>query len=680
MNEKQQKQAEQLLGNAREVVFPTYKPRNVAYGLKSCLYNIGAGACAGASALVTAPVVGYNASGGTAKGALQGMGVGLAAAVVLPIAGVGNGLRQFARGVANTGDSASANLKGDKVWDAEKECYIDFVPYSLATEAAEVLGSGATTGGGASDDVPRLASTRKVADMGHYDLLAIPTDASAGEIKKAYYKQARKCHPDRNPDDPEAHQKFQALGEAYRVLSSDQLRAYYDKHGRDDEDAAKGGMDAEMQMEMAKMFFAVMFGGDKFEPYIGQLGVSNVVDQLVSDATGASATPEGESGLDLDEIKATQHKREVQCAVDLADRLRPLAEGDITERVNKETAFREFVDKEVAEMSRSTYGQPLMHAVGSAYTLQAQIFLGNETSLLGIDGGIASMKQSMRQKGHYFDVASKGYKSISAVKSMSELAEEAKMEAVKDLEPPTEDELKAKYESYVAMTIKELRGMCNEAELDTTGCLEKADIAKVLMKHDEKLFHDRLTAATDGMDAGEGVEMSPEAQKKMQDAMEQSLPTFLETMVAASLLDVEVTLKAAGKKVLDDTSVEKEVRISRARGMLMLGEAMSKAMGATPAARGEIEAKNLFEGTMMKTMAKAQGQEVHDDDNVYDIHNQAEAEAAEAEVEAEAQAEAAVGSGATAEAKADTTGDGAKDTATSPAEKSEAEPTPGAKE
>ena len=60
------------------------------------------------------------------------------------------------------------------------------------------------------------------------------------------------------------------------------------------------------------MFFAVMFGGDKFEPYIGQLGVSNVVDQLVSDATGASATPEGESGLDLDEIKATQHKREVQ--------------------------------------------------------------------------------------------------------------------------------------------------------------------------------------------------------------------------------------------------------------------------------------------------------------------------------------------------------------------------------
>ena len=106
----------------------------------------------------------------------------------------------------------------------------------------------------------------------------------------------------------------------------------------------------------------------------------------------------------------------MQCAVDLAERLRPLAEGDITDRVNNETAFREFVDKEVAEMSRSTYGEPLMHAVGSAYQLQAQIFLGNETSLLGIDGTIASMRQSTRQKGQYYDVASKGFKSFSAVK------------------------------------------------------------------------------------------------------------------------------------------------------------------------------------------------------------------------------------------------------------------------
>merc|ERR1719231_1061597 len=96
--------------------------------------------------------------------------------------------------------------------------------------------------------------------------------------------------------------------------------------------------------------------------------------------------------------------------------------------------------------------------------------------------------------------------------------------------------------------------------------------------------------------------------------MEASLPTFLSTMVSASLLDVEVTLKAACHKVLADTSGDKEERQRRAQGMLMMGQAFSNAKGATPSARGEVEAKSVFEGTMMKTMAKAQGQEVHDDD------------------------------------------------------------------
>ena len=72
-----------------------------------------------------------------------------------------------------------------------------------------------------------------------------------GVIKKAYYKEARVCHPDRNPNDPAASAKFQKLGEAYRVLSSDQLRAYYDKYGADEK--SKGGPDAETQMDMAKV-------------------------------------------------------------------------------------------------------------------------------------------------------------------------------------------------------------------------------------------------------------------------------------------------------------------------------------------------------------------------------------------------------------------------------------------
>merc|ERR1719231_1952919 len=117
--------------------------------------------------------------------------------------------------------------------------------------------------------------------------------------------------------------------------------------------------------------------------------------------------------------------------------------------------------------------------------------------------------------------------------------------------------------------------------------------------------------------------------------MEASLPTFLSTMVSASLLDVEVTLKAACHKVLADTSVDKEERQRRAQGMLMIGQAFSQAKGATPSARGEVEAKSVFEGTMMKTMAKAQGQEVHYDDEFISVSAAAEADAAAGDMESE---------------------------------------------
>ena len=65
----------------------------------------------------------------------------------------------------------------------------------------------------------------------YYEVLGIAKTASADEIKSAYLKLAKKYHPDLNPGDKEAEEKFKEVGEAYEILSDQQKRARYDQFG-----------------------------------------------------------------------------------------------------------------------------------------------------------------------------------------------------------------------------------------------------------------------------------------------------------------------------------------------------------------------------------------------------------------------------------------------------------------
>ncbi len=67
----------------------------------------------------------------------------------------------------------------------------------------------------------------------YYKILGVPNTASQDEIKKAYRKLARKMHPDLNPNDKEAHKKFQQINEANEVLSDPEKRKKYDQYGKD---------------------------------------------------------------------------------------------------------------------------------------------------------------------------------------------------------------------------------------------------------------------------------------------------------------------------------------------------------------------------------------------------------------------------------------------------------------
>src|SRR5687768_18487604 len=73
----------------------------------------------------------------------------------------------------------------------------------------------------------------------YYEVLSVSRTATAEEIKRSYRKLAVQYHPDKNPGDHTAEEKFKELGEAYDVLSDEQKRAAYDRYGHQ---AFSGGM------------------------------------------------------------------------------------------------------------------------------------------------------------------------------------------------------------------------------------------------------------------------------------------------------------------------------------------------------------------------------------------------------------------------------------------------------
>jgi len=80
-----------------------------------------------------------------------------------------------------------------------------------------------------------------MAEEDYYKILGVRRDASASEIQKAYRDLARKHHPDMNPDDPSAKQKFQKIQAAFDVLNSPEKREMYDRYGSSFETYAAGG-------------------------------------------------------------------------------------------------------------------------------------------------------------------------------------------------------------------------------------------------------------------------------------------------------------------------------------------------------------------------------------------------------------------------------------------------------
>ncbi|KAI0160540.1 DnaJ domain protein [Xylariaceae sp. FL1272] len=129
-----------------------------------------------------------------------------------------------------------------------------------------------------------------VVDTTYYDALGVKPTATEIEIKKAYRKLAIVHHPDKNPNDPTAHEKFQNIGEAYQVLSDTGLRAAYDKFGKDSAKPGEGFVDP-------AEFFSSIFGGEAFVDWIGEISLMKDLNSAM-EISAEAEDPEAEGAAE----------------------------------------------------------------------------------------------------------------------------------------------------------------------------------------------------------------------------------------------------------------------------------------------------------------------------------------------------------------------------------------------
>jgi len=417
-----------------------------------------------------------------------------------------------------------------------------------------------------------------VKDREYYDLLGVSTNATAGDIKKAYYREARKCHPDKCPDDPQAAAKFQVLGTAYQTLSNEQSRAKYDRDGKGDS-TATNGLESEID---PFVFFAVMFGSVLVEPYIGELWIATTADSVLKDALDNNNSNEEE--LDAETVEAAaqamsseasklkQKKREVKCAINLRKRIEPYCDGSESLSV-----FTEDCRKEAESIGAGAYGGTYLTAIGYALLLEADEYLGFQTSFLGLEGHSARAKKRMAAIQNNLNIAGAGIKAAKVGRKAYADVEKLQDGAKKTEDVSTNSEAKRKGSINADTEEEKSNTTTTEAEAKTK----------------ESEFQNMMAA------------------KKL----EETLPALLELAWAINVRDISRTLKRACRKLFTDANVSLEERSRRADAVRIVGYefyTIGRALGGQAANTSDIKAR--AEVAVMTTMAKAQGQEISEED------------------------------------------------------------------
>mmetsp|Transcript_35168 Transcript_35168/g.73237 ORF Transcript_35168/g.73237 Transcript_35168/m.73237 type:complete len:540 (-) Transcript_35168:1168-2787(-) len=371
--ELEQKEAKEKL----EAILSSTAPKNLREGVSSGVSNIVKGAVGGAGVLVLLPIMGgaVGAKQAGIVGGAFGLAIGAVGGVIggaaLIVSGAVSGVVQIGRGVAAVPQQIIAPRKG-KYWNEYDGKWVYSDLSQIAEEIKDVPEDNRDLLGDIEKDLDdgkkkQEGLVTEVADMFYYETLDVAPDADKGTIKRNYYKLARKYHPDKNPGDEEAADKFKVIGEAYQVLSDDDKRIIYNKEGRD---GLQGQNDDEAPKLDPVILFTFLFGSDKFNDITGQL--ASATSSRVGDSPEVS----------LKVARQIQQRRVGRLALKLVDRI----EGYVNVKKSGGSTD-EFVAKWLAEgqdLSTASFGYQMVTTCGKVYNLVAVQHLGSLESGLGM--------------------------------------------------------------------------------------------------------------------------------------------------------------------------------------------------------------------------------------------------------------------------------------------------------
>jgi len=362
-------------------LFVTQKPRDVIEGIRSALSNAIRGVFYGLAAAIASPIGGLKFGAG---GVVAGLVTGVILGVSMPLVGFAIGGYQMLRGLVETPVAIMDGFIGCKIYDEARGTWEE---YRLDEDAGDIKralreeekGQNKTENNNnqSSNNNNSNGSRRRVKNSEYYDFLGVRTDAAPSDIRSAYRKRARSVHPDKNPDDPDAEKKFRELSAAYQTLSDPAKRERYDSSGvgvdPERPDGGEGG--AAGMMVDPIVFFAVLFGSEAVEPYIGELGMATTFDALlklgsVSGASSFESWEDVKTAFGWSEAALKRRKRETDIAVHLRERVSDYVDGYLALEAFRDTCWEEAVG--IAK--GGSYGASFLLAIGPAVSMNYLVF------------------------------------------------------------------------------------------------------------------------------------------------------------------------------------------------------------------------------------------------------------------------------------------------------------------